>query len=89
MTAIATVAGARRRLRRGAPRTWTGRADLRKHTRIECDPKTAFVTPILGSMECGWNAPTADYATKRHPKVSSAETRYADSMVRQGEDYLS
>ena len=56
---------------------------------IECDPKTAFVAPILGSMECGWNAPTADYATKRHPKVSSAETRYADSMVRQGEDYLS
>jgi hypothetical protein len=48
---------------------------------------TAFVAPILGSMECGWNAPTADYATERHLKVSSAETWYTDSMVRHGEEF--
>ena len=89
MTAIATVASGKAATAQGYTSYLDWRADLRKHTRIEYDPKTAFVTPILGSMEYGWNAPTADYATKRHPKVSSAETRYADSMVRQGEDYLS
>ena len=112
--------------------------DLHRHTRIGYDPKDAWVEPLTEAQSYGWTQPTAEWATKRWPKVSSAETRcepllpacggvpavarrgpaaqatarmlafmpartdvglcvdfcfdpcrYADSMVRQGEDYLS
>eukprot|EP01043_Picozoa_sp_COSAG02_P044223 COSAG02_NODE_3931_length_6026_cov_24.896575_5_plen_118_part_00 len=92
--------------------------DLHRHTRIAYDPKDAWVEPLTEAQKYGWTQPTAEWATKRWPKVSSAETRcaqllperplschaetsvvlagsartvnrYADSMVRQGEDYLS
>lgn len=91
MTGIATVAGGKAALAQGYTSYLDWRADLRKHTRIDYEPKNAYVKPILGSQEYGWEVPTAgpEYQCKRHPKVSSAETRYADSMVRQGEDYLS
>ena len=45
--------------------------------------------PLTEAQKYGWQRGGAEWATKRWPKVSSAETRYADSMVRQGEDYLS
>ena len=100
--------------------------DLHRHTRIGYDPKDAWVEPLTEAQSYGWTQPTEEWATKRWPKVSSAETRcesllpaacrlfkpsrersrrllrltcraflllclyrYADSMVRQGEDYLS
>ena len=54
--------------------------DLHRHTRIAYDPKEAWVQPLTEAQKYGWAQPTEEWQTKRWPKVSSAETRCAQSL---------
>ena len=89
MTSVAAVAGGKAATAQGYTSFLDWKEDLHRHTRIKYDPKDAWVEPLTEAQKYGWQRGGAEWATKRWPKVSSAETRYADSMVRQGEDYLS
>ena len=55
---------------------------------MEYDPRDAYVEPLTANQDYGWQRAGPEWQTTRMPKVSSAETRYADAMTKAGEDYL-
>jgi len=87
LTSVAAVAGGKAATAQAYSSFEVWKADLHRHTRIGYDPKDAWVEPLVESQKYGWVRPGPEWSTTRYPKVSSAETRYADAMTRQGEDY--
>ena len=86
LTSVAAVAGGQAATAQAYTSFEVWKADLHRHTRIGYDPQQAWVEPLTEAQRYGWNAQGPEWTTTRFPKVSSAETRYADAMTRQGED---
>merc|ERR1719362_2671198 len=59
--------------------------DIVKHRRMMKDPMDKFKAPMTESQGIGWHE--EEVFNERFPKSSCAETRYADEMVKSGQEY--
>lgn len=62
------------------------RESMRRHKRVERDPRSKTRLPLTAGQEYGWDRESV-VRSKRFPKQSCAETAYIDAMVKSGVYY--
>mmetsp|Transcript_79429 Transcript_79429/g.184318 ORF Transcript_79429/g.184318 Transcript_79429/m.184318 type:complete len:178 (-) Transcript_79429:125-658(-) len=61
------------------------KSDMTKHRRMMKDPMDKYKAPMTEAQSIGWHE--EEVFNERFPKKSCEETRYADEMVKAGQDF--